>query len=186
MTDELDKLKTAFDDAVVERARMRDARDKRRHELMQEAAKQVARQIAQEFPDWQTVQDTETTARQTLDDAKIAAGKEKLARMNYGRGTLIEWETKRDQWFGEKRYWHYRTGRRGVLMVWERGSEYPDNIHHGYALPNYGDLYIRLLKKDGTPGRQFYKFGNMAADQILPKNWLPEHEKHENAAPSEE
>ena len=105
----------------------------------------------------------------------------------HGRGILVEWDITKNNWHSDRRHWYYRTGRRGILQVWDRESEYPDNIQHGYALPNYGDFYIRLIKKDGAPSRQFYKFssGMAFSDQIIPNSWLPGDYKHEKAAPNE-
>jgi hypothetical protein len=180
---DLNTLETLFDAAAYKQRCVRDARDKRRRELEEAARKQIAEQIDAEFgQEWREIQDT-TNQRQTeLEDARIAAGKERLAEMNYGRGTLIEWSTHKENWYNlQQRYWYYRTGRKGFLAVWDRDAEYPDNMRHSYTLPQLGDLYIRLLKKDGKPGRQFYKWHGDA----VPNWWLPEDENHEKAAPNE-
>ena len=186
-TDDIGALKSAYDGTVADRATMERRRNERHHELMDAAKTQVARQLAEEFPDWKETQAAETAAKLALEDARIAAGKERLERLNYGRGILVEWDIKKNNWHSDRRHWYYRTGRRGILQVWDRESEYPDNIQHGYALPNYGDFYIRLIKKDGAPSRQFYKFssGMAFSDQIIPNSWLPGDYKHEKAAPNE-
>src|SRR6185436_17999621 len=97
--DDVDKLKTALDDATVERATMERRRNERHHQLLDEAKKQVAQQIAKEFPDWQDKRTAEADAKRALEDAKIEAGKERLERMNYGRGILVEWNVNNRNWY---------------------------------------------------------------------------------------
>lgn len=174
-----DAFKNKYDDAYVERLRVAELRDARKRELLTEARKKVEEQIELEFPNLITLQNAETAAKREWNEAKIVAGKERLANLNYGRGTLVEWDIHHNDWYvPERKNQHYKTGRRGILQVWEFDSDYPDNTVNG--LPDYGDIFIRFLNKNGTPSKKLKRIFHG-----IPSHWLPEGEKHEYAAPNE-
>lgn len=43
------------------------------------------------------------------------------------------------------------TGKRGVIQIFRAGDKYPTNLG-AYSVPDVGDVVVRELKKDGTPG----------------------------------
>lgn len=60
-----------------------------------------------------------------------------------------------------------KPGRIGVVQVWTSESEYPDNTLR-LQRPNHGDLYLRLLNKDGSESKRFEKSWQRWSD------WYPE------------
>jgi len=43
------------------------------------------------------------------------------------------------------------TGKEGVLQIFRAGDKYPSNLG-AYSVPDVGDVVVRDLKNDGTPG----------------------------------
>ncbi len=101
-----------------------------------------------------------------LAEAEIEAGKANL--VNYPSGIVAEW--------GYARYAYRRgvkvlTGRRGRFEVCTPQTQFAGNIST-YRQPAPGTIFIRILKKDGTPGLAFEteRYGSF-------EDWLPEGQK---------
>lgn len=100
-------------------------------------------------------------------EARALAGVE----LPYPIGTrLVEWEMKRYPVNG-----YVKTGRIGMVEVCTRKTEHPDNMR--WSRPRLGDWFVRHLKKDGTPGKQY--------EIRWKENWLPEGMEHPRAAKSQ-
>lgn len=112
-----------------------------------------------------------STARR---DAKEAweAERERIALEEgtgpYPVGTVLcEWDKKGR--LGEDKSIRVLTGRKGIVEVVTRNFVMPDNL--SYGKPDIGQYAIRLLKKDGTPSKQFFTFrGRFTPDKM----WKPE------------
>jgi len=65
---------------------------------------------------------------------------------------MVEWTNGRS-YFGSHQYAWRATGRTGRVDVWTRETVRPDNMRWG--LPAIGDLFIRILKKDGSDSALF-------------------------------
>lgn len=174
---DLNELEATYIESKQACRRLDRQREDRRRALEQEARVRIAAQIDEEFPEWRQANDQATEAQRAFYDARIEDARARLSAMNYGRGVLVEWETKKGQWFSERKNWHYESGRRGTIEVVDRNTQFPDNMAD-YRRPALGDMIIRLLKKDGTPSKQVINLMNG-----IPNWWLPEGEKHEKAAP---
>jgi hypothetical protein len=60
---------------------------------------------------------------------------------------------------------------RGVLEIFKDGDEYPSNQR--WDRPNTGDIVVRLLTKDGKPGKKAEKLVNWKRGMWLPKGQMP-------------
>jgi hypothetical protein len=104
-------------------------------------------------------------------DKRLAEARE--AEALTGEGAPYPLGTILYEWVREYRYHDNSpmrlSGRRGILEAVTRESLFPVNMR-SYSLPSVGSFIIRLLKKDGTTGKQFenpYKW----------ETWLPEGQK---------
>ena len=103
--------------------------------------------------------------RQTLDAARIAQATTALETLP--KGVLVEWGH-------PKFYRSWERGplkplRRAVLEVCTPTTKLPMN--QTWNRPKLGDVFLRILKKDGTPG--------LAVERYDPgrRNWIPEGEQ---------
>jgi hypothetical protein len=102
-------------------------------------------------------------------------GMDKLASLP--KGVLVEWGRPRDT-RGWERDRKKIALRRGVLEVRTSETVLPANVG-SWRLPVIGEVFIRILKKDGSPG--------MAVESYRPNPagvnaWLPEGQTPEDAA----
>jgi len=74
----------------------------------------------------------------------------------------VEWKSQRYRYSREERS-KQPTGKRAIVGVWTSGSPSPENVYHG--LPSIGDLYLRVLKKDGTPSTRFERLFSYWGDE---------------------
>ncbi len=170
-------LETLLDDAIVERVRVVQERNQKRRLMLEEATAKIDAAIAAEFDSSIAMyQNVENMHRTALENARLEIGRKRFAASNY-KGLLVEWGRHSSNWYDtEKRDLLYPTGRRGLLQVCERETRFADNITH-YKLPKIGDLFIRLVKKDGTSGLQHVLlYGGEVGG-----HWLPAGEKPEKA-----
>jgi hypothetical protein len=102
----------------------------------------------------------ETSRLLAIAEAEI--GKADL--VNYPSGPVFEW--RHSYGIGNKRL----TGRRGIFEVCTPETEFAGNVG-SYRRPKPGDIFIRVLKKDGTPG---LAFETKNWNGKFSSNWLPE------------
>lgn len=147
----LKKLQDAEDAATTEYRQAReDFRDKRDERIKQATAK-IDAELAAEAANVDGLCREMNDASQRLADAREA---ESLAGKDapHPPGTkLYEW--KRSGWASLSEL--KPTGRVGVLEVWTAASEIMKN-QIKYP-PARGDFVIRVLKADGTPGKQIIR-----------------------------
>lgn len=110
------------------------------------------------------VKKREADAREALREAEERRGLADNADMY--QGILIEWSFIRPH--------PAMTGRRGKYEICTHKTVFPGNRQYG--LPQIGERFIRLLKKDGSPALGF------ASGYRVDENWLPEGEKPKEAA----
>lgn len=108
-------------------------------------------------------------AERAYQDAIVEAAKDKLK--DYPAGIVVEWTQWRDNW--QRRPDLYKpTGRRGKYEIRTRETLFAANRNHGR--PSIGEVFIRLIKKDGTPGTGFVESRKSG-------DWLPEGETPKDA-----
>jgi hypothetical protein len=99
-----------------------------------------------------------------------------IALIETGRATLAAMGNPiREEWKRAGTYWSYkrplvRSGRTGRQEVRDFDSKFPAN--RGYGLPAYGDIFMRILKKDGTPAATYESGYKM--EHWQPVGWTPE------------
>lgn len=81
-------------------------------------------------------------------------------------GKVVEWAPKYR--FSTE---YIPTGLTGVVEVCTHESKFGSNVG-SYSQPSIGKLFVRVLKKDGTPSMRFV--GGYTLDYSLPYNWYPE------------
>lgn len=119
------------------------------------------------------------------DLVRIEKGTELLRQSNYRDMVLIEWETRHNLWYTENKYKKFPSGRKGKLEVRNLDTQIPANIK--YNIPAMGEIFIRILKQNGTPGIQLVQMGydgrncQKEGRLQLPNLWLVEGEVPENA-----
>lgn len=100
------------------------------------------------------------------------AEKNRATNLWFPPGTIVyEWRTIS---FSQERI--ERTGRKGVVAIFDKDSHYPENIAR-YSIPGIGSIVVYLLKKDGTAGKQFEQISRYGELTHKAKMWLPESEK---------
>jgi len=68
-----------------------------------------------------------------------------------------------------------KTGRTGVVRVWDRNSAHPPNVR--WSLPRVGEKYIRVLRKDDTESINFAPLSGVSRSEWHPADWKPPVEK---------
>lgn len=80
------------------------------------------------------------------------------------------------EWISQYRFSSIRkqSGKIGIVEVCTIESRFSDNVVHG--IPTVGKLFVRILKKDGTPSRNFAngRWSLDGGDDKLPWGWYPE------------
>ncbi len=131
----IDALQNALSDAdKAERVLQRE------HE---QAVVEARRRVNEEFREHlNAASSARFAAQKALDDAKIA---ERSADQRVGKEMILI--TYRFSNYGRKRI---REETRGIVEVMTPETVLPENLRYGR--PINGELIVRLLKKDGTPG----------------------------------
>jgi hypothetical protein len=166
---DIDALRRADRDASAAYWTLKQERSEKRRKQEAEALESIRAALALEYGERMKhlSQQRDEAARQ-LAEAEAEIGKADLA--NYPTGIVAEWGHFRHSYGrGAKRL----TGKRGVFEVRMPDTQFAGNIS-SYRLPAIGQVFIRLLKKDGTPGlgfqvSQFGKFGNWLSEGESPK-----------------
>lgn len=87
----------------------------------------------------------------------------------YPEGTiLLEWKDTRDYNYKPVKC---KTGNRAVIQVFRKGDEIPVNQRWKNFSISVGDVVLRELKKDGTPGKKFERWIAMSNYHL--SHWLP-------------
>lgn len=148
LADLLAALRLAFRD----RETAERERDHERRELVAEAATKIDGELEAKYGERiRALRDAEGRVRQALYVAKIEAGKAALS--GFPSGVMVEWGyDMRHRWDRSRE--KKPTGRRGRYELRTADTEFPANTG-SYRLPNIGQVFIRILKKDGSPGLKF-------------------------------
>lgn len=102
-------------------------------------------------------------ARAELDAAKLADAKPK-----WPVGTVVcAWKQRTEGWM-QRPTGEWKVIAKGVMEIITAESEHPDSLNK-YSRASIGDVVVRLLKKDGTPGKKYESLTGWKA-----KHWLPE------------
>lgn len=99
-------------------------------------------------------------ASRARDEANAALDAARVAHATMDTGWLPvdtvveEWKQYRYGWARQDGRRRDKTGRHGIVRVWDAGSRYPGNAGR-WSLPSPGEVYVRLLRKDGTESAKF-------------------------------
>lgn len=152
MTD-IDVLKLALKEAGYAFSTLVLRRDRERHERLAAVQGQLDRELEEQYgADIATLKDAEREAETAYLAAVESAALDKLK--SYPSGIVEEWDFERYLYLRgkEKR----PTGRRGIYEICTRATQFPDNTGT-YRRPDVGEVFIRILRKNGTPGIKFEK-----------------------------
>lgn len=136
-------------------------------EQLYEAKKQINAEAEKRWgADLKQLQETRVEAHRQLvieqDEATLQA------KPPYPLGAIFaEWKKER---FAARTQPPKLTGRKAVFEVVTSSTQFPDNWA-SYSKPEIGQYILRVLKKDGTPGKQVIVTTHGKA-----YNWLPEGE----------
>ena len=160
----IEELKQDFHKASTELYALKAKYDSRKQELLTGLYAQLHCELGVEV---ETVEATERAMRQAYE-----AERDRLAVENskppYLEGTiLVEWN---------QGHWSeiaYPSRDRAVMQIFRKGDEF---LGGRYNQPVAGRAVLRMLKKDGTPGKQVKTWQDGWVNR-----WLPEGVKHPNA-----
>ena len=166
MPDNRSPLQRAYDDAWDRRDDLESARARERRDALAEYTIALDARLKEKYDEQiRAAREEEARVHAALMEERE---KEALARQYpYPLGTvMVEWESQRYSYRDDPKL-RRLTGRRGVLEVITSTSEHPGN--RSYSLAGPGDLVIRILKKNGKPGRD-----DVSRDWRMRGNWVPE------------
>lgn len=131
---------------------LRDLEGKRRDEIRTRMAefkekveKEVDAKYGKQLQEGSDKLQRAKDARDSAIEARALSGE----GLPYPIGTkLFEW--KHERWSTNS---YVKTGRTGVVEVCTRDTVHPDNMR--WSRPRLGGWFIRVLKKDGTPSKQY-------------------------------
>lgn len=148
---------------------LRDAKRSEHRQRLGEFTKQLDDELATKF-DARVAEagKEEHAARLAYENAIIAEGRATLATM--GDLRREEWGYAGQTWERNRPY--KPTGRTGILQVRDHDSALPDNVAR-HSWPDVGSVFIRINRKDGTPGLQFVRHAYDERDW-KPIGWKPE------------
>lgn len=164
MNDDIEALRGALAQTQTARRLLENEIREERLRLMNEVEAKLSQTYGARLAE---VKKKEMEARVALSEAEVRLALIENADMY--QGILFEWER---VGFGLTRGVQ-KTGRRGKYEIRTRETVFPGNRQFG--LPEMGEHFIRLLKKDGSPGLGF-------VSNYWKEKWLPEGQKPEVAA----
>ena len=143
-TQEIEALRTAYRSAISAEAKINNEIDRERHKRLREATAEINAALDAQYGEEKLRREAEAArARRALEDAKITEATAKL-------------ESLPKRFFEKKtsgRAWERRpakpTGREAIPEVRRHDTIFPGN--RTWNLPEVGEIFLRVLKKDGTP-----------------------------------
>ena len=168
MSDVLEDLKRVENEKYVAFDGVRGARAAMERELMEELRKRVSEKYGeQEIKACKEYSEAARAVKEEMDRRRVLAGE---AGVPHPVGTrMAQWKR---VLFGDG----WRTsGVYGVLEVFKKGDDYPLNMR--YSAPNPGDIIVRILTKDGKPGRKFERMGVFRDSAWMPEGQEPRRTK---------
>jgi hypothetical protein len=162
LEENLAAARAAVHEAGAEHERLRRERSKRAEvldaEIIKPARVRVGQILAEEF----NAKTNAAFVRFDEAEAALLAARIALAETDPRLGTtLVEWGRNRNRW---RPTWG-KTGRTGVVQILRPGDPRADKA--SYTSPQDGDLVIRPLLKDRTPGKIVIRIG-------YAPGWCPE------------
>lgn len=142
--------------------------ERERNEKWRDAQRKAGDAVMNEYaPRVSELTKAKIAAQRALDAANIEAGKSALEGLF--RGVLVEWGYPKRRWGGARVGNQKIALQRATLEVRTPQSQMPGNVSD-WRLPKMGSVFLRILKKDGTPGMKVESY-NAERDA---KRWLPE------------
>lgn len=163
----IEELKQDYHKASTELYALKAKYDSRKQELLTGLYAQLHSELGVEV---ETAEATERAMRQAYE-----AERDRLAVENskppYPEGTiLVEWN--QSNWS----IYAIPSSDRAVMQIFRKGDEF---LGKGSNQPCAGRAVLRMLKKDGTPGKQVRLWQKYWEGED--RRWLPEGVKHPNA-----
>lgn len=151
-----DNLRAQRDATAQATAQARRIRSKERDDRLSEFTKTLDAELdAKHDADFAQLRKAERAALIAWENAEIASARVKVDAMPVRR--FEEWRMRKLSAFrlGDAA----PSGRIGVLEVCTRESRFAENVSD-YAQPDVGDIFLRILKSDGTPSLLFERYFN--------------------------
>lgn len=167
---ELEKLETAWRNANMAADKIKQTREAEQNERERAAVAVVRMEMDAKYGLLQKeAWELRSAATKAVEEARVAYAMTGVTSP-FPIGTkLFEWQRPRTYSF------HNRSGRKleptgkvGIIEVITPTSEHPDNVS-SWRAAEAGDLVIRTLRKDGTPGKSYEKSVSYAAQN----SWFP-------------
>lgn len=155
-------LRKAVEEAYRVRLDVEKRRDMTRRELLQNVDETLRASYGAEL------EAANVKERALRDDLRKAEDAERMANvvLPYPEGTVLNhWS--RGRYYTISSSWR-TTGKRAVVQVYRQGDPLPVNAR--YNRPEVGQVVLRELKKDGTPGKAV----EIWYESAMKNEWLPE------------
>lgn len=145
---------------------LREERDAKVSKLVEAFRSKVQQEADAEYRDRMEAAQVEYAAADV--ELNAARLEDAAATIKWPVGTVVcAWDRPRCRLTGKiKGDWHCIA--KGIVEIITHESEHPDNLNK-YSRSDIGTVVVRLLKKDGTPGRKYEVLGHWRT-----KSWLPE------------
>jgi hypothetical protein len=167
MDNKIKELEDAWIKARLANSAVEVRRREREYELMKEVRAKLDAEFGAELA--ATIK-VEREASVVLEVEKDRVRElESLAKLPYPVGTvLVEWEYPRWSHDGSKLK---KSGNRAVLQLYKQGDPLPGNSR--WNRPRVGELVLRYLKKDGTPGMNVKAWQDRYEGEWMPEGVEP-------------
>jgi len=161
-------LRAAARSAAGGLSNLRRAKDIERRDRLAALTKQLDEELAARF-------DAEIDAALAAEKVADRAYQQEMIRAGRARLAAID-DPRREEWGYTGQTWernrpYKQTGRTGFLEVRDFDSKFPENVRD-YAQPVHGEVFVRINRKDGSPGLQFVK--SYREQHWKPIGWTPE------------
>lgn len=163
----LKELKEAVSRAKAAYLKLQNERDAEHRTLMEDVHRVLAAKYGARLKE---LSFAVRAARAAYEDAVAEAATGKLK--DYHDGILIEWGSPPDWRPYMGAYKKQPTGRRGRYELRARETQFAANVG-SWRKPVIGEVFIRLIKKDGTPGTGFVKVREGSGSEWLPEGQEP-------------
>jgi len=150
---DFEKIQKRIAELSSQRYTLSSEQFKRKCELEAEANKKCW----DEFSDRFNAIDRELTPLQNAHREEMEKRAIEEKELPYPEGTvMVHWE--RPFTYGVNNHPYKKSGDKGVLQIFKPYDKFPSKPKR-WGMPSVGDVVIRLLKKDGTPGIQAKQYG---------------------------
>ena len=168
---ELEKLESAVRAASAAHWKVDNERHEAHRDLISRARSEIAEAMSREFG--KRLEATASIVRA----ATAARDAARIELANAGGGKyrpgqkMVEWRRKPAYASGPD---YSVTGRVGLIEVYTNDTVVPERFHRSYRKPEIGELVLRPMKADGTPGVKIEMARGWSGDRTEFHNWFSE------------